>query len=295
MPKVEGSARDRFSETQDAPEWQRYTVKGEEFSVLLPEMPAMTTATRVTIGLDPNRQERILGAYADGVVYAIYAFGNRNVKESLDSFVTEVAGSYLPSGTMHFRRDLTVSGFRGRQYSFNSGDIPGVIQFYRTARHLYVFEVIGASESDRMVEKFFSSLVLDESLPGEEVKDGPGAAPSAKSASASAQPATKTNATEDSIKSFSGKDVTRKAVVVTKPEPSYTGLAEKNHVSGTVVLKVVLSSSGRVTNIRAVGRLPDGLTENAIEAARQIRFVPAVKDGRFVSMRMELQYNFFYP
>jgi len=56
-----------------------------------------------------------------------------------------------------------------------------------------------------------------------------------------------------------------------------------------------LSSSGRVTNIRAVGRLPDGLTENAIEAARQIRFVPAVKDGRFVSMRMELQYNFFYP
>jgi len=38
--------------------------------------------------------------------------------------------------------------------------------------------------------------------------------------------------------------------------------------------------------------LPDGLTEMATEAARKIRFIPAIKDGRFVSMWMELQYNF---
>jgi len=38
--------------------------------------------------------------------------------------------------------------------------------------------------------------------------------------------------------------------------------------------------------------LPFGLTEQAIAAARQIKFVPAVKDGRPVSVFMQLEYNF---
>jgi hypothetical protein len=38
--------------------------------------------------------------------------------------------------------------------------------------------------------------------------------------------------------------------------------------------------------------LPDGLTERAIEAARKIKFVPASKEGKYVSMWMQLEYNF---
>ena len=91
---------------------------------------------------------------------------------------------------------------------------------------------------------------------------------------------------------FSGKDVTSKARVLEKPEPAYTEAARKNQITGTVVLRAVFSAGGQVTNISAVSRLPDGLTERAIAAARQIRFVPATKDGHPVSMWMELQYNF---
>jgi TonB family protein len=96
----------------------------------------------------------------------------------------------------------------------------------------------------------------------------------------------------DYSKIFSGKDVTSKARVLEKPEPTYTEAARKNQITGTVVLRAVFSSGGSVTNIHAVSGLPDGLTERAIAAARQIRFVPATKDGHPVSMWMELQYNF---
>jgi TonB family protein len=96
----------------------------------------------------------------------------------------------------------------------------------------------------------------------------------------------------DYSKIFSGKDVTSKARVLEKPEPTYTESARKNQITGTVVLRAVFSSGGTVTNIHAVSGLPDGLTERAIAAARQIRFVPATKDGHPVSMWMELQYNF---
>lgn len=96
----------------------------------------------------------------------------------------------------------------------------------------------------------------------------------------------------DYNKVFSGREVTSKARVLDKPEPTYTEAARKNQITGTVVLRAVFSQSGTVTNISAVSRLPDGLTERAIAAAKQIRFVPATKDGRPVSMWMELQYNF---
>ena len=96
----------------------------------------------------------------------------------------------------------------------------------------------------------------------------------------------------DYSKIFSGKEVTSKARVLEKPEPTYTENARKNQITGTVVLRAVFSSSGSVTNIHAVSGLPDGLTERAIAAAKNIRFVPATKDGHPVSMWMELQYNF---
>ncbi|HXQ73223.1 MAG TPA: energy transducer TonB, partial [Pyrinomonadaceae bacterium] len=91
---------------------------------------------------------------------------------------------------------------------------------------------------------------------------------------------------------YSGKDVTSKARLISKPEPQYTEDARKNQIVGTVVLKVVFASNGTVTNIRTVSGLPYGLTERAIAAARQIKFQPATKDGHPVSMWMQLEYNF---
>jgi TonB family protein len=96
----------------------------------------------------------------------------------------------------------------------------------------------------------------------------------------------------DYNKIFSGKDVSSKARVLSKPEPQYTEEARKNQVTGTVVLRAVFTSGGQVTNIRAVSGLPYGLTERAIAAARQIRFTPATKDGHAVSMHIQLEYNF---
>jgi TonB family protein len=87
-------------------------------------------------------------------------------------------------------------------------------------------------------------------------------------------------------------EVEQRARLLFKPEPQYTEEARINQITGTVVLRVVFSSSGEVDQIRAVRTLPFGLTERAIAAARQIRFVPAMKNGRPVAVFMQLEYNF---
>jgi TonB family protein len=86
--------------------------------------------------------------------------------------------------------------------------------------------------------------------------------------------------------------VSERARVLMKPEPQYTEDARRNQITGSVVLRVVFSRDGAVTNIRAIHALPFGLTERAIAAARQIRFRPATKDGRPVNVYMQLEYNF---
>ena len=100
------------------------------------------------------------------------------------------------------------------------------------------------------------------------------------------------NNVEDPDRVYPAPQVTERARVLAKPEPQYTEEARRNAVTGSVVLRVVFSRSGEVTNIRAVQSLPFGLTERAIAAARMIRFRPATRDGRPVNVYMQLEYNF---
>ena len=91
---------------------------------------------------------------------------------------------------------------------------------------------------------------------------------------------------------FKGSEVEQRARLLLKPEPQYTEEARRNQITGTVMLRAVFSSAGEVVQIHAIRSLPFGLTERAIAAARQIKFVPAMKDGRRVSLFMQLEYNF---
>ena len=91
---------------------------------------------------------------------------------------------------------------------------------------------------------------------------------------------------------FKQSEVSQRALITFKPEPGFTEEARRNNVTGLVRLRAILSASGEVTNVSVVKGLPDGLTEKAISAARQIKFRPAQKDGRTVSQYVVLEYNF---
>jgi TonB family protein len=83
-----------------------------------------------------------------------------------------------------------------------------------------------------------------------------------------------------------------KPTILYTEKPRYTEEARQNKIQGTVVLSVVFTADGRITSIRVVRGLPDGLTEKAIEAAQKIRFNPAVKNGAPVSVRGSLEFTF---
>jgi TonB family protein len=80
--------------------------------------------------------------------------------------------------------------------------------------------------------------------------------------------------------------------ILYREKAKYTEEARQNKIQGTVVLQVVFNVNGSISDVRVVRGLPDGLTEKAIEAAKKIRFNPAVKNGAPVSVRGSLEFTF---
>ncbi|HEX8288110.1 MAG TPA: TonB family protein [Pyrinomonadaceae bacterium] len=86
--------------------------------------------------------------------------------------------------------------------------------------------------------------------------------------------------------------VTTAMRIVSKPRANYTDAARQNQVQGTVTLRVTFLASGQIGSISPVSGLPYGLTEQAIAAARQIRFEPQMVNGSPVAVTKQVQYSF---
>lgn len=72
------------------------------------------------------------------------------------------------------------------------------------------------------------------------------------------------------------------AQILAKPRPAYTEEARRLEIEGEVQLEVVFGASGEVHILRVVRGLGHGLDENAVIAAKAIRFLPAKKNGHTV-------------
>ncbi|MBX3282085.1 MAG: energy transducer TonB [Acidobacteria bacterium] len=80
--------------------------------------------------------------------------------------------------------------------------------------------------------------------------------------------------------------------VTFKPKPNYTDAARQNQVQGKVMLRVTFLASGGIGSISTVKGLPYGLTEQAIAAARSIRFTPAMVNGIRKDVTKNIEYTF---
>ena len=94
-------------------------------------------------------------------------------------------------------------------------------------------------------------------------------------------------------KIYSGSEGITRAIITFKPEPSVTEGARNANIRGAVRLRAVLAADGTVKHVTVIWRLSHGLTENAIKAARQIKFKPATLNGQPVSQFVVLEYNFY--
>lgn len=80
--------------------------------------------------------------------------------------------------------------------------------------------------------------------------------------------------------------------VTSKPRATYTDEARQKAITGTVTLRVTFLANGQIGSISPISGLPSGLTEQAIAAARLIKFEPAKQNGVPKSVTKPVQYSF---
>lgn len=265
---------------QPNPDWERFRVTREGFSVMFPEWPSVINRGQYRSA--PVRGARNYAAYSEGVVYLVISFDNPNHEKPLEYFlesqlpVREIRDSEISAGTEVFSGDS-----KGKQYLIKKSDyrksfsLPGVLRLYEAKNRVLALLAVGKDETDPSVGRFLQSLEISEKPDGKEIGSGATFADSAPDGDTPVKPS----------------EVSRKVMILLKPEPQYTEEERRRRLKGGVVLRGVLSASGRVTGLQVVSGLPE-LAQSSLEVARKIYFIPAVKDGRFISTFVELQYNF---
>lgn len=80
--------------------------------------------------------------------------------------------------------------------------------------------------------------------------------------------------------------------IIKKPQPSYTSDARRDGVTGSIKLLVGFDADGTVKHIVILQSLGSGLDEEAVKAARGIKFEPEQRDGKPISVAKQIQFSF---
>ncbi len=79
---------------------------------------------------------------------------------------------------------------------------------------------------------------------------------------------------------------------ISTPDPEYTEEARNAKTQGTCILWLIVDDQGHPRDIRVVRGLGFGLDARAIEAVKQWRFQPALKDGHPVNVQISVEVGF---
>jgi TonB family protein len=75
-------------------------------------------------------------------------------------------------------------------------------------------------------------------------------------------------------------------------EADFSDEARRNRVSGVVSISLMVGTDGLPSDLRVERSVGYGLDEKALEAVKQYRFRPAMKDGKPVAVRLTVQVSF---
>jgi len=282
---------------QQPPEWIKIAPADERFQVLMPQQPRVAEVEvryRSSSGLLTATGTAYYSSFEDST-FTLWSLETlRTPSDRVDEISTYLdeyadlvwesllkpARDALPESTsplarIYYKSELSMGVIPGRDYTFRLGRAVGATRIYLDGARLYVLLALNNGGSSYPSPNFFSGF-LAKSLTETPFL----AAPATDEADSVAQV-------------FTSKETTTKAKILSKPEPQYTEAARKYGVTGMVVLRGIFSTDGRLTSIRVLKRLPHGLTQVSVNAAKQIKFIPAVKDGQAVPQFVQLEYNFY--
>lgn len=270
------------------------TLPGEEFSVEMPAAPKSNGFGGKNFRYAVVFENKYFFVFSDSLDKSLQT-------EEVLKFIKE--NKALGNGT-------TIGSITGEEFGFTDAEnFHHKILTVKTKARSYIFQTVSETENDPDVERFFASIKFDK-IPPEE----PAPAKN-ESVIVSNLPDNKENKMPDNSSGSGGSGVgngsgnssnnipaqttssnpnsqTSPLKILSKPRPNYTDWARFYQIDGIVTLRVTFLATGSIGSISPASKLPFGLTNMAINAARGIRFEPAMKEGIPINIAKAVQYSF---
>src|SRR6185503_11058424 len=243
--------------------WRESSPEDEEFTVNFPAEPRMTTGKRFFGDRQNNYKFHFYTVVTNNTLFLVESYEGDRPKDLLRILMSGRRGI---TGVA----DVELNGIKGKEFSHDIEGLSFKGRYFATKKHAYVVEAAKRGDYDQSMDHFLNSFIL-EHHPG-------GVLPLGASSS------------DDEV--LPSKELQANVFILFKLPASYTEEARSRKLRGTVVLDAVLRATGEVTDIHIRRGLGGGLDEQSIEATKAIAFLPAMKDGKPVSHRVILEYNF---
>jgi hypothetical protein len=301
--------------------WVTVEPPGENFSVRMPKQPSREAVEQANM---PGLTGTSYSASGGRIYYTVKSIGNAGSggtpRGRLLNYIAKFKESFLQAAgagaQMNYSRDVSLGGgIVGQHFRLNARAMRGLARFYATERRIYVLEVSGGDEGDALVTYFLDSFSINEP-PERDRDDSPRPIiVSPRRDDSDRRPPLlpplgsqigkpfelqfdsdqcECGDGDENTKSQVSADgrLTRSAIICSKGELELTDEAVKHRFNGNVLLRVEMLSTGAVGSIEVMQGQPYGLTEKAIEFARQYQFCPALQENQPVTQITTLTCTF---
>jgi len=294
------------AETKPTADWQTFAPETEEFSV---ETPVLLNASPFQQPENDRLTSRSYFNIFDRTYFFVFSDNPKKgwYLETVQKFVK----IYAQTGTPESFGD-----FDGEKFVFtDKEDFYHTVLIVNTPNRKYAFQTVSPTKENAAVERFFSSLKLAAKTTEPAEKKEPdainltvepeikpvisngglvrgGGLSSGRGSGSGSGDGIGNGRSDQTTPEMKPANVTAGIKILTKPRANYTDFARFYGIKGKVVLRVTFSASGTVGTITPISRLPFGLTEQAITAARGITFEPAMKEGTPYSVTKPVEYSF---
>lgn len=262
--------------------WEAMNSKNNEFIVFMPE--GYLTA---------GNSDFYLGSYRNGahvskkLTVARYINGVVLIMEYYEGDAKDIQKYLLEREKLTPHKEEEINGFQVKHFNGKMGNHSTEIQHFLFKNRLYVVKAISKSENNRIAKIFFESVRL--------VNLNNTAAPNVPAGAAST---TLSRIVErepvliDDANAISSNDADREPIVLRAFRPKFTPEMRRGLAEGRLKLKLLYSSSGKVTKVEVLQSPSKLLEKAAIEAAKDTIFIPAEKDGKLVSVYETIEHSF---
>lgn len=254
-------------------EWEEFSGKDRELIVFLPKGSIATSDESYTMsGASVRKATRRARLINDCVlIFEHYEGSAKDIQKAISR------REDLPSPSM-----TSENGFEVFSFSLQKKNYYYKAQHYVAKNRLYVVKAMSMNESDEIAITFLESVktgISDLSQTSRSVDSLPKLQERKKTLLPDSLPVDES-------------DVDRDLVVLKSYRPRFP--RPQLDMSGTAIVKVrvLYSSSGKVTTVQEIEAPSREFADAAIQAARRSVFIPAQKDGKLVSVYKTLDYSY---